>query len=93
MQVGLYILYIETFIHVCVTVEPLLKDTLGKGHHRNYLPTNYTSLGPKNELLYSANTFFTSEDWTISPQLYKLADPNVSFIKRFPVNPHWGGST
>ena len=69
MQVGLYILYIETFIHVCVTVEPLLKDTPGKGHHRNYLPTNYTFL--ENELSYSANTFSslktartTSSQWT-----------------------------
>ena len=43
------------------TVEPLLKDTLNKGHHRNYLSTKDTSLDTKNRLsyirTYSANTF------------------------------------
>ena len=51
-----------------ITVEPLLKDSPNKGHHRNYLPTKDTFLGPKNELPYSVNTFFTSEEWTTSLQ-------------------------
>ena len=50
------------------TVEPLLKDSPNKGHHRNYLPTKDTVLGPKNELSYVVNTFLTSEEWTTSLQ-------------------------
>ena len=46
------------------TVEPLLKDSPNKGHHRN------TSLqsSHKNSFSTSANTFFTSEEWTTSLQ-------------------------
>ena len=51
-----------------ITVEPLLKDSPNKGHHRKYLPTKDTFLGPKNELPYSVNAFFTSEEWTTSLQ-------------------------
>ena len=46
----------------------ILKDSPNKGHHRNYLPTKDTLLGPKNELSYSVNTFFTSEEWITSLQ-------------------------
>ena len=59
---------IESTKTIIGTVEPLLKDSPNKGHHRNYLPTKDTLLGPKNELSYSVNTFFTSEEWTTSLQ-------------------------
>ena len=40
------------------TVEPLLKDTLNKGHHRKYFYTKDTFLGPKNELSYNSYNIF-----------------------------------
>ena len=53
--------------YIC-TVEPLLKDSPNKGHHRNYLPTKDTLYGTKNRFSYSVNTFITSEEWTTSLQ-------------------------
>ena len=50
------------------TVEPLLKDTLNKGHSTNNLPIKDTSQCTKTELSYSANTFITSEEKTTSLQ-------------------------
>ena len=49
-------------------MESLLKDTPNKGHHREYLSTKDTLGGTKNELSYGSNTFFISEEWTISLQ-------------------------
>ena len=53
--------YADLHVHcMCIvymagrTVESLLKDTLNKGHHRNYLPTK-DSLKRQNRLSYSVN--------------------------------------
>ena len=67
--------YVVNSYKYCTTVEPILKDSPNKGHHINYLPTKDTFQGTQNRLSYSANTFFTSEEWTISLQLTNLLVP------------------
>ena len=42
--------------------------TPNTGNHINYLPTKDTFQYTNNRLSYSANTFFTSEEWTTSLQ-------------------------
>ena len=41
LALSLYIHTVHNRVH-CITVEPLLKDSLNKGHHINYLPTKDT---------------------------------------------------
>ena len=59
-------MYTYKYMSFGITVEPLLKDSPNKGHHRKCLPTKDTFFGPKNEPSHSVNTFFTSEEWTTS---------------------------
>ena len=60
--------HITASLRIQCTVEPLLKNSPNKGHHRNYLPTKDTFLDPKNRFSYSANTFSTYKEWTTSLQ-------------------------
>ena len=64
-------------------MEPLLKDTLNKGHHRKYLSTKDTSGGTKNRLSYGSNTFSPVKSGQPLYSGQKLAGLNVSFIQRF----------
>ena len=71
-----------TGIHTLYTVEPLLNDTLNKGHHRSYLPTKDTFRGAQNMLFHDTNMYIFHL-WRVGnlSTVDKLAGPNVSFCR------------
>ena len=63
-------------------MELLLKDSLNKGHHRNYLPTKDTFGITNSKLSYSTNTTFPPVKSGQPLYSGQSAGPNVSFIKK-----------